>query len=86
MNNNKLSSTSDERKAIQSAVESYYALPGVPDSELESVDLQDFFNDNGVLIADRPQNWVLLASLGRHSQGASLPRSNMDLCPLDNNC
>eukprot|EP00434_Breviolum_minutum_P020640 symbB.v1.2.018198.t1/scaffold1442.1/size120416/8 len=61
----KLSSTSDERKAIQSAVESYYALPGVPDSELESVDLQDFFNNNGVLIADRPQNWVLLASLGR---------------------
>lgn len=32
---------------------------------LESVDLQDFFNNNGVLIADRPQNWVLLASLGR---------------------
>ena len=109
----KLSSTSDERKAIQSAVESYYALPGVPDSEplghvrvftlknlqsaadqkllvvlscfvwflmfapvmsgviwsfllrLESVDLQDFFNNNGVLIADSPQNWVLLASLGR---------------------
>ena len=29
----KLSSTSGERKAIQAAVESYYALPGVPDDE-----------------------------------------------------
>lgn len=61
----KLSSTSGERKAIQAAVESYYALPGVPDDECESVDLQDFFNKNGVMIPDSPRNWVLLASLRR---------------------
>jgi len=31
----------------------------------ESVDLQDFFNKNGVMIPDSPRNWVLLASLRR---------------------
>ena len=31
----------------------------------ESVDLHDFFNDNGVIAPESPRNWVLLASLGR---------------------
>ncbi|CAK9070235.1 unnamed protein product [Durusdinium trenchii] len=44
-----------ERKSIQAAVESYYALPGVPDEELESVELQDFFDENGVIAPDSPK-------------------------------
>ncbi|CAJ1400263.1 unnamed protein product [Effrenium voratum] len=61
-NLSKLSQASQDRQALEAAVEQYLTLPGQLEEEAESINLQEFFDDNGVILPVSPKNWSLAAS------------------------